>query len=147
VNEAKEADRIAMPGTITLCLYKDADVVPKKVTDNVMAQSNTKRQAELIIGFLCRSIPNRVVREFCELTGADYDTILKIGAAVQTKQHRKQSKHQKLNPDQVRDIRTSELSNLEEAELNGVSERTIRDVRQRKSYLWVSDTERKPRDT
>ncbi len=135
--------RAAMRGSVTLCIYDDADVMPTKVSERTMEASNTERQAELLVGLLCRSVPSRIVRRFCEMTGADYTTILELGT-VDTERRRGQStkgqkqKH-KLTPDQVRVIRTSSESNREEARRNHVSERVIRDVRNGKSYAWVTE--------
>ncbi len=126
----------------TLFLYDDTDVITRKVPDEEMYKADSGRQAQLIVGFLCRSVPDKVVREFCELTGADYKKILVTGATSQTPKHRmaiSKGKGQKLNEIQVRMIRISKKSNIWLGRKFGVSERTIRDVKRGVSYTWVTE--------
>ncbi len=121
-------------------IYQDADVIPMKVSEHAMQESNTERQAELLVGMMCRSVPSRVMKRFCEMTGADYEKIVELGSVDRERRGgKKKGRKLKLTPDMVRAIRASDKSNREEARLNSVNERTIRDVRSGRCYAWVTD--------
>lgn len=132
------------PDTTTiLCIFEDADVKVHPHREDIILDQNFERQAMLVIGFLCRSVPDHVVTEFCRLTGADYEKIMELGFMSNADQPRGGWKRGKLTADQVRSIRSrhesGECTQAELAREFEISSAAISQIVRRKQYKWVED--------
>jgi hypothetical protein len=62
-----------------LFLFKKPGFGVVKATDEEVNAADPKDQARLVCSMLAGQVPSGVVKTFCEMTGADYETILRIG--------------------------------------------------------------------
>lgn len=145
MNKARSPER-----THRIHVYADADVIVTRSNDETLAQQSVDRQAELIAGFLCRSTPDRIVRKFCELTGADYEKIMALGVSAmhetdarKTRGVKRNRPHSKLDETKVREakkmIASGKYSYAEIGRYFGVSSAIISAIARGVAWEWVKE--------
>lgn len=116
----------------TLYLYRLPSINVKKEKEEIVSDANPQEQAQILCALLISAIPSAVLRTFCDMTGANLQSVFDIGNEFEF--DCASTKLTKLTEEDANEIRIVHLSLSQLAGQYGVSRSTISRIKSGKTH-------------
>ncbi len=63
----------------TFYLFRTPSINVKKEEEGIVSEASPREQAQILCAILISAVPSSVFKTFCEMTGADQDSVFDIG--------------------------------------------------------------------